>query len=131
MLIPYSDGAAMELDLRLNQFKENFYVPSINGEQGRIAALMDKDAQYKWAKEHGIKMAESVVVDLTQDNFDVVNILCYPVILKPVLSATGSKFDIVVCNDSKDCLQAFCELKEKSYSNILVQKSLSVLKGEF
>ena len=39
-IIPCSDGAALELDLRLDEFKDWAYVPSINNSQGEIAKLM-------------------------------------------------------------------------------------------
>ena len=46
-IIPYSDGAALELDLRLNEFKEKFFVPSINGKQGEIAGWRGGEGGYK------------------------------------------------------------------------------------
>lgn len=126
VLIPYSDGAAMELDIRLNQFKDCFYVPSINGEQGRIASLMDKDAQYKWALDHGIKMAESAVVELNKNYDDKIDELSYPVILKPAVSALGDKRDIVICENQADCFKFFSDLKNKGYRSIFCQKFLKI-----
>lgn len=127
-IIPYSDGAAMELDLRLNQFKDIFYVPSINGEQGRIAALMNKDAQYKWACEHGIKMAQSAVIDCFFD--DCLKNICekfnFPCILKPNNSANGSKLDIVVCDNYASLKTAVEKYKSNGYRFAIVQEYLSI-----
>lgn len=58
-IIPYSDAAALELDLRLYEFK-GFMIPSIKEKQGLIAELMDKSNQYQFAKENGIKMAQTI-----------------------------------------------------------------------
>ena len=125
VLIPYSDGAALELDNRLNQFKEKFYVPSINGEQGKIASMMDKKAQYKWALDHGIKMAKSLIFNV-RDNTDVIaSTIGFPVILKPVVSAKGSKFDIHICKNEEELKKIMKLLSLKGYSSILVQKYLS------
>lgn len=124
VLIPYSDGAALELDLRLNEFKDKFYIPSINGEQGRIATMMEKDAQYKWAVEHGVKMPRSEVVDLSsQKNIDNISIT-FPCILKPVVSAYGSKFDITICDSCVELKKSLETLKEKGYKSVLAQEYL-------
>lgn len=124
-LIPYSDGAAMELDLRLNQFKDIFYVPSINGEQGRIAALMNKDAQYKWACEHGIKMAQSAVIDVNAKT-PLSSRVKGRVILKPVVSALGDKRDIVICQNDIEFSTALQNFKEKKYEKVFCQEFLDI-----
>lgn len=126
VLIPYSDGAAMELDLRLNQFKNNFFVPSINGEQGKVAALMDKNAQYKWAVDHGIKMAKSVIVDLNNIDYSIIETVFFPVILKPVVSALGDKRDIVICQNELEFSTALQNFKEKKYKKIFCQEFLNI-----
>lgn len=125
LLIPYSDAAALELDCRLNEFKEKFIVPSINNEQGRIAAMMDKDAQYKWAVEHNIKMAQSLVFNVNDDIKLVAKTINFPIILKPIVSAQGSKFDINICNSEAELKQSINLLRQKNYEKILVQKYLS------
>lgn len=125
LLIPYSDAAALELDRRLNEFKEHFIVPSINNEQGQIVAMMNKDAQYKWASEHNIKMAQSLVFNVNDELSLITNIIDFPVILKPVVSAQGSKFDINICYSEAELKQSIDLLKQKKYENVLVQKYLS------
>ena len=124
-IIPYSDRAALELDLHLNQFKEKFYVPSINGIQGKIASLMDKDAQYKWAMEHGIKMAKSATIDLTDFDFQKID-FDFPCILKPNCSVNGKKLDIVICQNQMDLLANLKILKEKGYTSIFLQEYLKI-----
>ena len=125
-IVPYSDGAALELDLRLNEFKEKFFVPSINGKQGEIARLMDKEAQYNWAQEHGIKMAKSETISLDAscdgrlDNFQ------FPIILKPAISAKGDKQDISICENLEEAKKTFDILKEKGYESIFVQEYLNI-----
>lgn len=126
VLIPYSDGAAMDLDLRLNQFKDCFYVPSINGEQGRIASLMDKDAQYKWAQDHGIKMAESAVVDFSQkQDFESI-FTSFPCIVKPNNSAESKKSDIRICESSSELSETLDLYVKLKYSSAIIQQYLSI-----
>ena len=125
-IIPYSDGAALELDLRLNEFKEKFFVPSINGKQGEIARLMDKDAQYNWAQEHGIKMAKSETILLDADCSSRLGNSQFPIILKPAISAKGDKQDISICENIDEAKNAFAVLKEKGYESIFVQEYLKI-----
>lgn len=125
VLIPYSDRAALELDSRLNEFKENFIVPSINNEEGRIAAMMDKKAQYTWAEQHGVKMAKTVIFNVNEDLSQITSSIDFPIILKPVVSAQGSKFDIRICNSRSELKQSIELLKQKKYELILVQQYLA------
>ena len=125
-IIPYSDGAALELDLRLNEFKDKFHVPSINGEQGKIASLMDKLAQYEWAQKREIKMAKSVSVSLESDYSQILSNFKFPVILKPEISAKGDKQDIAICQNINEAQDACSELKEKGYDSIFAQEYIKV-----
>lgn len=124
VLIPYSDGAAMELDRRLNSFVGKYYVPSINEEQGAIVKMMDKNAQYLWAKENGIPMAFSMVLDVCSFSEEMALDIPLPCIIKPIVSATGKKLDIVICNTNIEVKEALSELKDKKYHNVLVQEYL-------
>lgn len=126
-IFPYSDGAALELDLRLNEFKDCFYIPSIAGEQGRIAAMMDKKAQYDWAQERSIKMAKSASVSLKSNNSSaILSNFEYPIILKPEISAKGDKQDIAICANVEESMTAFAVLKEKGYDFIFIQEYIKV-----
>lgn len=125
VLIPYSDRAALELDSRLNEFKEKFIVPSINNEEGRIATMMDKKAQYTWAEQHGVKMAKTVIFDVNEDLSQITSSIDFPIILKPVVSAQGSKFDIRICNSRSELKQSIELLKQKKYDLVLVQQYLA------
>ena len=87
VVIPYSDGAAEEIDLSLDRLKEYFLLPSIGGQQGKIAELMDKQKQVEFAQTYGIPMAKSCVVDLS--DIRLPEDMIYPCIVKPVVSAEG------------------------------------------
>lgn len=125
-VIPYSDGAALELDNRLDIFKEHFFVPSISDKQGMIVHLMNKENQYKFAKENNIKMAQTEILNLSESlNLEKMN-LKFPCILKPIISAEGDKKDITICNNNEELNLAIEMLKLKKYKNILLQEYLTV-----
>lgn len=119
VLIPYSDGAALELDNRLNLLSDCFIVPSIGKKAGQIANFMSKQAQYDFALTHNLKMAMSLTLNLDEK---IDTIIPFPCILKPIISAEGNKRDIVVCNNDLELKKAFSTLKKKQYKRILVQE---------
>lgn len=124
-IFPYSDGAALELDKRLNEFQK-FYVPSIDNNQGKLAELMDKKAQEIYANIHGIKMARSYEVDYQNSTIymDKGNVN-YPVIVKPLVSAKGKKHDITVCYNESELKKILASYHERS-EKAIVQDYLNV-----
>lgn len=122
VVIPYSDGAAEEIDLNLDRLKEHFLLPSIGEQQGKIAELMDKQKQVEFAQTYGIPMAKSCVVDL--NDIRLPEDMIYPCIVKPVVSAEGEKSDIRKCDTETQTVAYLQELREKGYHRFLVQEYL-------
>ena len=122
VVIPYSDGAAEEIDLNLDRLKEHFLLPSIGGQQGKIAELMDKQKQVEFAQTYGIPMAKSCVVHL--NDIRLPEDMIYPCIVKPVVSAEGEKSDIRKCDTETQTVAYLQELREKGYHRFLVQEYL-------
>lgn len=123
VVIPYSDGAAEEIDLNLDRLKEHFLLPSIGGQQGKIAELMDKQKQVEFAQTYGIPMAKSCVVDL--NDIRLPEDMIYPCIVKPVVSAEGEKSDIRKCDTETQTVVYLQELRKKGYHRFLVQEYLN------
>lgn len=123
VVIPYSDGAAEEIDLNLDRLKEYFLLPSIGGQQGKIAELMDKQKQVEFAQTYGIPMAKSCVVDLS--DIRLPEDMIYPCIVKPVVSAEGEKSDIRKCDTETQTVAYLQELRKKGYHRFLVQEYLN------
>ena len=124
-IIPYSDGAAYELDNRLNEFKK-FLLPSISGKQSKLAKMMEKQNQYDFAIENNIKIAKTVVINFKQDYLLDIKKIKFPVILKPIISAEGDKKDITICHSLEEFEEAINILKNKNYNRILVQEFLNI-----
>lgn len=123
VVIPYSDGAAEEIDLNLDRLKEHFLLPSIGGQQGKIAELMDKQKQVEFAQTYGIPMAKSCVVDL--NDIRLPEDMIYPCIVKPVVSAEGEKSDIRKCDTETQTVAYLQELRKKGYHRFLAQEYLN------
>lgn len=125
-IIPYSDGAAYELDTRLNEFNIKFYVPSINNEKNAIAYMMEKQNQYNFALKEDIPVAYTVVVNLKENISYQLKEMVYPCIIKPVISAEGDKRDIAICKTYEALLNKLEEYREKGYKRALVQEYLKI-----
>lgn len=125
VLIPWSDGAEAAIDSRLDELSQQFIVPSINGEQGAIVRLMDKQNQANFCQKYGIDMLESQILYLggAEESEKQIRIP-YPLILKPVTSVEGQKLDIRICYLREDFISAWVELKKKGYRRVLVQRYL-------
>lgn len=125
VVIPCSDGAALELDSRLDEFKDKFVVPSLNLSQGMIEKYMSKIEQYNFAVNNGIKIAKAQLIDISK--FDINSFtLNYPCILKPNVSAKGDKKDIVICYDKDKLIYEISVLKDKGYEEIFAQEFIKI-----
>lgn len=120
VVIPCSDSAAAIIDLNYNLLMAKYILPSINGEQGKIVKLMDKQQQMEFAKKYKIPMAESFVIET--DNVIFPQSISYPCIIKPVSSVEGKKSDIKKCENEEEAKKYIEKLKNKGYSRILVQE---------
>lgn len=122
-IIPTSDFAALCIDKNYDELSKYYAVLSIDHTEGRIAYYMDKFHQKELADKYSILTADSVVIDLSSEkNEDYLTNLTYPRVLKPVISANGSKDDITIVLNQSELQTAIIRLKEKGYEQILLQQ---------
>ena len=120
ILIPTSDFAALFIDKNLNELQKYFIVPNINNIQGQVEKIMDKYYQYELAKKNNIKMAKSFSLNL-KNKIELKNIP-FPCIIKPLISALGSKKDIKICHNKNEFQKAINEFKGKKYQDVMIQE---------
>ncbi len=123
VIIPWSDRMEEVIDQNLDHLKEKFIVPSLDGQQGAVAELMDKQEQVEFARKYDLPMAKSVVVDL--NNIILPDDMVYPCIVKPVVSAEGKKLDIRKCGTKEETLSYLAQLRKKDYQRFLVQEYIN------
>ncbi len=122
-VIPTSDFAALCIDKNYNKLSKYYALPSIDHTEGRIAYYMNKFHQKELADKYGILMADSVVIDLlSEKNSTAPDNITYPRVLKPVVSANGSKGDITIVSNQSELKNALDLLKKKGYTQILMQQ---------
>lgn len=125
VIIPCSDQEAITLDSNLDELSRKYILGSFNNEQGRIPKLMDKFSQVEFVKNNlGLNMAESFIINLADGN--IPDELPFPCLVKPVVSAEGSKSDIRKFTDKESLREYFGVLRSKGYTRILAQRFLDI-----
>lgn len=119
-IIPTSDKTSLCLDKNYSKLKEHFFVPNINGEENNIHKYMDKFIQQQLFSKNKINGIKSVIIELDKPNVSVD--IDFPIILKPNISANGSKDDITICENDDEFKKAKENLLKLGYDSILVQK---------
>lgn len=122
VVIAWSDGAAEMIDSNYDRLKDRYILPSMNRKQGEIVRLMNKEDQIGYAGQYGLSMLPSEIVMLDTDTDCPIP---FPVILKPVTSIEGGKYDMSICHCGSDYESAVSALREKGFYRILAQKYLA------
>lgn len=102
IIYPTSDAAELLLDGVYDSLSPQFRFPNAGG-QGLVAALMDKHRQTDLAKAAGIRILESQYSNSSDFSFAKVT---YPCMVKPLNSTTGSKGDMMVCENEEELREA-------------------------
>lgn len=123
IIFPCSDLATYIVDSNYKFLKDKFIVPGFVNAPGRVAFLMDKMEQKKFADKYQIPMAKtwSIQCDANELNISEISIPC---IIKPEVSATGSKADILICKTKEELRKGLKDFNQKGYKNVLVQQFL-------
>jgi len=123
ILFPCTDLAAYVMDVNYAVLCENYILPGFKNDPGKVARLMDKWEQSKFAEEYGLPMAKTW--ELTaKSGFCVPEDMLYPCIVKPEISAFGHKGDIVICDTAEALRSALETLKTGGYDALVVQQFL-------
>ena len=122
-IIPTDDYVEYILDKNYNQLKCFFILPTIAEDQGSIIALMDKYDQFKALTSMSIPVAKTELIDLNQTVKE--SALGYPLVLKPHISAFGSKSDIIIVHNTEQYYEGINSFQKKNYNAILAQEYIS------
>lgn len=97
VIIACSDGISSALDLNYNSLSDFYKLPGAP-EEGKITAVMHKEAMSNLGREVGFDVPKSWIVKSIDDIHNVE----YPCITKPILSKDGHKTDIAICLNKKE-----------------------------
>lgn len=103
-VLPCSDSAALALDKYREELKEKGFVIGGSTKKPSLAPFFEKDLQVKLAKESGLNVPESKIID---DESVLEKNDIYPCIIKPLVSCQGSKSQIRICRDNAELLKQY------------------------
>ena len=125
VLIACCDSVSELLDRNQTRLSDYFFLPCTNRE-GFIREISNKFIMSKMASKIGLNIPFSSEISI--DRFDdVIGSIIFPCITKPIYSASGSKSDIVVCNNKDELYNILVKAPKR---NFLVQEFL-IKKYEF
>lgn len=120
ILFPTSDLSAITIDKYQNTLKKYFLFPSFCDSEVTIVKLMDKWEQYQLSKELEIPTPKTKLINT--DNYIVDSECAFPCIVKPRISAFGSKADISICYNSIELQTAIRKYMEEGYCSAIIQE---------
>lgn len=110
IIIPVDDYAASTIDLYLDKLKDRFLFPNIEGRQGAITRLMDKNLQKEIAKKSGLYVANGWSVDVKHGQYSLPVDIHYPCFPKPQVSFMGNKRCMKRCDNEAELRQSMDEV---------------------
>ena len=123
ILIPESDFAVKAIDTHLLSLKDYFFVPSINGKEGAVAAWMDKQKQKEQARAVGLTVAECTRITIAGGKFTIPAGINYPCFPKPV---DGGKKCLGRCNNKEELDQSLCRMAAIRDMEVMVEDFLDI-----
>ena len=127
VLLPESDFAASAIDAAIDRLSPYFYMPNIEGRQGRVQYWMDKNTQKIRAKSFGLNVAESCIIEIRNGQFVIPNGIRYPCFAKPISTLQGGKKGVGRCNTPKELEDRLKLISSYQPSlNVLVEDYLSI-----
>ena len=125
IIFPSSDLAEYTIDKNYNTLKDYYIIPGFKDNPGKVVKLMNKFEQKKWADYHGIPTAKSWNIVKDNNSFNISEQIIFPCIIKPSISAQGSKSDISIVNNKNELDNALEKFNSKEYTNLIIQEFIN------
>lgn len=90
-LLSVDDDSACLIDMKLNTLKDFFICANVNGIQGQLARLMNKQLQKELAIKFGFKVAKSWVIKNCNGKYSIPNDIEFPCFIKGLMSYHSMK----------------------------------------
>ena len=123
ILIPDTDHTAVTIDLNQEKLKDYFLFPHINHQPGAVEHWMDKVNQKELARQLGLNVASSTVIDIENGKYEIPDSIKYPCYSKPLSTFVAGKGGMRRCDNAKELASALDFVIERRTPNakILVE----------
>lgn len=128
LLIPNDDLVASVVDLHYDELSKLFLISNIEGKQGKISELMNKDTQKWLAQEAGLPVVNCCVLKIGQINKEILKEITYPCFIKPNASKNCTKRVMRKCVNEQELCGTLKELSETPDLEVLVEDYIEIAK---
>lgn len=130
LLIPVDDYACGIVDDNILCLKNKYIVPEIDGKQGGIKQLMDKNIQKKLAEDAGLPVLKSVLIKSEKNICIIPEDIPYPCFVKPNVSMNDTKASMARC-DNRAQLDALIDKYASNSEFEFLAEEFADIKNEY
>ena len=125
VLFPTTDRIAVFLDENAGLLSEFCYVPNA---EGKLSYYMNKFVQTKIAETAGFLIPKSRIFNPGENS--CTETFSLPCIVKPLVSISGSKYDITICHTHKELSEFLSYLTKSGGNKVLIQDLINLNENE-
>lgn len=122
LLIPVDDYLAHVVDENMHVLEPYYLMPNINGKEGEICRLMDKNEQKKLAESFSLPMLQSTLIKSQNGQFTIPEDVHYPCFIKPNVSMKSTKAMMMKCDNKAALIKALQSFAKKDDIEVLVEE---------
>lgn len=126
LLIPSDDLVANIADEYMKKLRRFYYMPNVNNKSGEINRLMSKSIQKDLAREAGLPVINSCVIDAYHGKFEIPETVTYPCFIKPNVSKNSSKSRIKRCENEEELRGYLTEFSRRKRIQMLVEDYVEI-----
>ena len=126
LLIPSDDLVANIADEYMKKLSPYYVMPNVDHTPGEINRLMSKSIQKELAKEAGLPVINSCVIDAYHGLFTIPKTVTYPCFIKPNVSKNSSKSRIKRCEDEEELRGYLTEFSKNKRIQMLVEDYVEI-----
>ncbi|MBQ0037593.1 MAG: hypothetical protein KBS74_02875 [Clostridiales bacterium] len=129
LLIPCDDLALPWLDEHYDDLKNYYLFSSVDGVQGKLAELMNKQTQKHLVLDFGLPAADSHDITIRDGKYEIPAGIGYPCFLKPAVLVMGSKDHLKRCDNQEALAKAVGAMAAKFKDlDLLVEDYIDIKK---
>lgn len=121
ILFPLSDFSVMAIDKNKALLQQHFLFPYITNSEESIHSWMNKKRQKKLARDKGLNIPESHIIEIKNKAYKIPDDIRYPCFTKALTSIVGGKECFNKCSNKEELCLALDAIGEKYDVCILVE----------
>lgn len=128
LLIPADDLVAHIADKYYDRLSEYYVLPNVNDTQGEICRIMEKGVQKELAKNAGLPVLNSCVIEARRGKFEIPETVTYPCFMKPNVSRNSSKGKMRKCENEEELSYYLTKFSKRKSIEMLVEDFVEIEK---